>query len=47
MVKGLLITLRNLQQVHFKIASKRAIQKTAKVTGYLIGNTIANKITSI
>ena len=31
----------------FKIASKRAIQKTAEATGDLIGNTIANKITSI
>ena len=29
-----------------KIASKRAIQKTAKATGDLVGNTIANKITS-
>ena len=31
----------------FKIASKRAIQKTAEATGDLIGNTGANKITSI
>ena len=31
----------------FKIASKRAIQKTAEATGDLVGNTIANKITSI
>ena len=30
-----------------KIASKRAIQKTAEATGGLIGNTIADKITSI
>ena len=30
----------------FKIASKRAIQKTAKATGDLIGNKIADKITS-
>ena len=30
-----------------KIAGKRAIQKTAEATGDLIGNTIANKITSI
>ena len=30
-----------------KIASKRAIQNTAKATGDLVGNTIANKITSI
>ena len=31
----------------FKIASKRAIQKTAEATGDLVGNTIANKIKSI
>ena len=31
----------------FKIASKRAIQKTAEVTVDLVGNTIENKITSI
>ena len=30
-----------------KIASKRAIQKTAEATGDLVGNTILNKITSI
>ena len=30
-----------------KIASKRAIQKTAEATGDLIGNKIADKITSI
>ena len=28
-------------------ASKRAIQKTAEATGYLIGNKIADKITSV
>ena len=31
----------------FKIASKRAIQKTTEITRELVGNTIANKITSI
>ena len=31
----------------FKIGSKREIQKTAEATGDLVGNTIANKITSI
>ena len=31
----------------FKIASKGAIQKTAKATGDLLGNAIANKIISI
>ena len=30
-----------------KAASQRAIQKTAEATGYLIGNEIADKITSI
>ena len=30
-----------------KIASKRAIQKRAEATGDLIGNQIANKITSV
>ena len=30
-----------------KTAGKRAIQKTAEVIGVLVGNTIANKITSI
>ena len=30
----------------FKFASKRAIQKTADARGDLVGNTIANKITS-
>ena len=29
-----------------KTASKRAIQKTAETTGYLIGNKITDKITS-
>ena len=31
----------------FKIASKRAFQKTAEATGDLVGNAIANKITCI
>ena len=30
-----------------KTASKRAIQNTAKATGHLIGNRIADKITSV
>ena len=30
-----------------KTASKRAIQKTAQATGYLIGNKIVDKITSV
>ena len=31
----------------FKIVSKREIQKIVEVTGYLIGNTTADKITSV
>ena len=31
----------------FKTASKRAIQKTAETTGYLIGNDIADKIKNV
>ena len=30
-----------------KAASKRVVQKTAEAVGYLIGNKIANKITSL
>ena len=30
-----------------KTASKRVVQKTAEATGYLIGNKVADKITSI
>ena len=30
-----------------KIASKRAVQKTAEATGVLIGNKISDKITSL
>ena len=30
-----------------KTASKRVVQKTAEATGYLIGNKIADKITSV
>ena len=33
--------------VAIKPASKRAIQKTAEATSYLIGNKIADKITSV
>ena len=39
--RNLLIQLKNL------LPSKRAIQKTAEVTGDLIGNKIADKITSV
>ena len=33
--------------MQYKTASKRAIQKTAEATGGLIGNKIADKITSV
>ena len=46
MVKSVLILLKKSVTDAFKIASKRAIQKTAEATGYLIGNKIADKITS-
>ena len=46
-VKNFLIVLKNLQQMQWKTASKRAIQKTAEATGDLIDNTIADKIISI
>ena len=50
---GFLSFARNLNNAKksstdaFKIASKRANQKTVEATGDLVGNTIANKITSI
>ena len=40
-------TAKKIATDTFKIASKRAIQKTAEATGDLVANTIANKITSI
>ena len=46
MVKSLLILLKKYATDAFKIASKRAIQKTAEATGDLIRNKIADKITS-
>ena len=47
MVKSLLRVLKKSATDALKIASKRVIQKTAKATGDLVGNIIANKITSI
>ena len=47
MVKSLLILLKKPAIDALKIAGKRATQKTAEETGDLVGNTIANKITSI
>ena len=45
MVKSLLILLKKSATDAFKIASKRAIQKTAEATD-LTGNKIVDKITS-
>ena len=47
MVKNLFIVLQKSTTDVIKTASKRAIQKTAQATGDLIGNQIADKITSI
>ena len=41
------ISARRSAVDEIKTASKRAIQKTAEETGYLIGNKIANKITNV
>ena len=46
MFKNFLIALKNLQHA-IKTASKRTIQITAEATGDLIGNKIADKITSV
>ena len=46
MVKNLLIAKKSTT-VAIKAASKRAIQKTAETTVDLIGNKIADKITSV
>ena len=47
MVKKFLIALKKTKTDAIKIASKRTIQKTAKSTGDLIGNKIADKMTSV
>ena len=47
MVKNFLKKLKKSTTDAIKTASKRAIQKTAEATGYLIGNKIADKITSV
>ena len=47
MVKNLLIQLKKSTTDAIKTASKRKIQKTAEATGDLIGNKIADQITSI
>ena len=47
MVKNFLIVLKTSTTDAIKTASKRAIQKAAEATGDLIGNRIADKITSV
>ena len=47
MEKKLVDTAKKSATDAIKIASKRAIQKTAEATGYLLGNKIADKITSV
>ena len=47
MVKKFLIVLKKSTTDAIKTASKRAIWKTAEVTGDLIGNKITEKITSV
>ena len=47
MVKKLIDTATKLGVDAVKTASKRVVQKTAEATGDLIGNKIADKITSI
>ena len=42
-----MVMLNNLLQMHLKLLQKKAIQKTAKVTGDLIGNKIADRITKV
>ena len=47
MVKNVLIVLKISTTDAIKTAPKRAIQKTAEATSDLIGNKIADKITSV
>ena len=47
MVKKLLDSAKKSTTGAIKIASRRAIQKTAEETGDLTGNKIADKITSV
>ena len=42
-----MVVLKKSTTDAIKIASKRAIQKTQEATGDLIGNEIADKITSV
>ena len=45
--KKLMDTATKTGMDEVKTASKRVVQKTAEVTGYLIGNKIADTITSL
>ena len=47
MVKKIMDTTTKTEMDAAKMASKREVQKTAEATGDLIGNKIADKITSI
>ena len=47
MVKSFLIVLKKSARDALKTARKRAIQKRAEATGGLVGNKIADKITTI
>ena len=47
MEKNLWIQLKKSATDPIKIASKRAIQKTAEANGDFVGNKIADKITSV
>ena len=47
MEKKLLDTAKKSATDEIKTASKRKIQKTAEATGDLVGNNIADKITSV
>ena len=47
MVKKLMDTATKIRIDALKTASKRVVQKTAEATGGLIGNKMANEITSV
>ena len=44
---NLLIILNNLQQMHLKLPQKELFKKTAKATGDLTGNKVADKISKV
>ena len=45
MDKSFLVAQKSQQLIHFKTASKRAIQRMTEAAGGLVGNKIAEKIT--